>query len=532
MSNAKTNSDGKQELVLELEESKSSLASSGSLLDGLIASTLPAPSAFRAAQVQASSNRYSLEEFLGEKNTSTKLAMWFGETFLEKQADEKWRTVARRIQADIAKIDDLLNRQTNQILHHPDFQKLEASWRGVEYLTRCLEAAGDAPIRVRVLNVSWNELCKDFDRALETDQSQLFQKVYEEELGTPGGIPFSVLLADYDIHPRPSREHPHDDIAMLKSLSRVGAASFCPIILNAAPEMLSLSNFSEMQPSIDFSKIQQDLTFLSWRQFRETEDARFIGLVMPRILMRDRYPDTTDRHDGFPYHESIRTSQDQLWGGACFAIGETLIRCFAENRWLADIRGVKRGFTGGGIVHGAAREEFHTDSAGIVLKPFTELMIGDSLETHLVELGFVPLCHCKDSGVAAFYSTPSTQKPKTYHDLSANTNSKMSAMLNYMFCVSRFAHYLKVMGRDKIGMFKEPEDIQYELSNWLHGYVTSDSNADERIKSRYPLREAEIRVIATPGKAGSYEIMMKLSPHFELEEMQASIQLRTELVRR
>jgi type VI secretion system ImpC/EvpB family protein len=183
-------------------------------------------------------------------------------------------------------------------------------------------------------------------------------------------------------------------------------------------------------------------------------------------------------------------------------------------------------------VHGAAREEFLTDSVGVVLKPFTELMIGDSLETQLVELGFVPLCHCKDSGVAAFYSTPSTQKPKTYQDLGANTNAKMSSMLNYMFCVSRFAHYVKVMGRDKIGMFKEPEDIQYELNNWLRGYVTADSDADERIKSRYPLRDADVRVTATPGKAGSYEIAMKLSPHFELEEMQASILLRTELVRR
>ncbi len=271
--------------------------------------------------------------------------MWFGESYVEKNAAERWSRIARRLQADIAKIDLLLNNQVNAILHHPSFQKLESSWRGIEYLTMCKEAAGDAPIKIRMLNVSWTELCKDFDRALEIDQSQLFKKIYEEELGTPGGLPYGVVIADYDIHPRPSREHPYDDVAMLKSLSKVAASSFCPFILNASPSMFALESFDQMQPSIDFSKIQQDLSYLTWRQFRETEDSRFVGLVMPRMLMRGRYQETMDRPDGFPFREQIRNSNDQLWGGACFAMAEPLIRSFAENRWLADIRGFSGGAT-------------------------------------------------------------------------------------------------------------------------------------------------------------------------------------------
>lgn len=520
-----TNSFAKQEITLEREAP--ALASPASLLDGLIATTLPVTSGEGLSQ-----NRIGLDEFLREKDYAQKLKLWFGESLVERAAQEKWNSIARKLQAAIARIDAMLNSQVNAILHHPDFQKLEASWRGVEYLTRCVEAAGNTPIRIRVLNSTWNELCRDFDRAVETDDSQLFRKVYEQELGTPGGIPYSVILADYEIHPRPSREHPHDDIAMLKSLSKVAASSFCPVILNASPTMFSLESFDEMQPSIDFSKVHQDLTFLSWRQYRETEDSRFVGLVMPKILMRSRYEDFSDRRDGFPFIESIRTSSDQLWGGACYAVGETLIRSFAESRWLADIRGASRGSSGGGVVTGPSREDFLTDSPGIALKPFTNLMIGDSLEMQMVDLGFMPLCNCKDAGYSAFYSTPSTQKPKTYHDLSATTNAKMSSMLNYMFCVSRFAHYIKVMGRDKVGSFKNPDDLQYELNDWVRRYVTADADADESIKSKYPLRDAEVQVIPTPGKPGAFDVIMRLSPHFQLEDMQASIQLRAELVRR
>jgi type VI secretion system protein ImpD len=253
---------------------------------------------------------------------------------------------------------------------------------------------------------------------------------------------------------------------------------------------------------------------------------------MPKMMMRSRYEDFADRKDGFPFTETINRNEDQLWGGACYAVGETLIRSFAESRWLADIRGASRGVAGGGVVTGPAREDFLTDSPGIALKPFTDLMVGDSLEMQMVDLGFMPLCNCKDAGYSAFYSTPSTQKPKTYNDLSATTNAKMSSMLNYMFCVSRFAHYIKVMGRDKIGAFKNPDDMQYELNDWLRRYVTADADADESIKSKYPLRDAEVQVLPTPGKPGAFDVIMRLSPHFQLEDMQASIQLRAELVRK
>ncbi|MCA9132476.1 MAG: type VI secretion system contractile sheath large subunit [Planctomycetales bacterium] len=517
------------EAVSYARGSSSESTAAPSLLDEILHQAA-SPEASRSAPTSDQST--PLAQFLATTSVAEALKIWLGEQAVERQAGQSWSSIARQVQAQIARIDRLLNSQLTAILHHPSFQKLEASWRGLEYLVNAKEETGDAPIKIRILNAAYSELQKDFDKAVEFDQSQLFQKVYEQEFGTAGGQPFGVLLADYEIHPRPSRAHPYDDMAMLRSFSQVAAAAFCPIVLNASPTMFAHDNFAEMQASADYEKIHQDLSFLSWRSFRETEDSRFIGLAMPRMLLRRHYADRTDRDSDFPFVEQIDSPADCLWGGAAFAMGEVLMRSFAESRWLADIRGVQRGTLGGGSVLGIGPEEFTTEGRQVAEKPLTELQISDILERQMVDLGFLPLCACKDMPLAAFYSCPSTQKPRGYHDADANVNAQMSAMLNYMLCVSRFAHYVKVIGRDKIGSFIEASELQQQLQNWINGYVTADSEADARVKARYPLREADLQVVPIPGKPGAFDCMFRLAPHYELEDMQASIQLRTELIRR
>lgn len=500
------------------------------LLDDLVRHSTAAKSAGAQAP-QAAVSAAQLSAFLSASSVAEALKLWFGEAAIERLAGLPWSTIARQLQTSIARIDRMLTEQVSNIIHHPDFQKLEASWRGLEYLVRAKDDGGDAPIKIRVLNVTYAELCRDFDKAVEFDQSQLFQKVYEQEFGSPGGEPFGVLLADYEMHPRPSREHPYDDMAMLRSFSQVAAAAFCPIIMNASPSMFGHDSYAQMQATVDYEKIHQDLTFLSWRSFRETEDSRFIGLAMPRMLLRRQYADRTDRAGDFPYVEVVDDRQDCLWGGAAFAMGEVLMRSFAESRWLANIRGAQRADSGGGIVHGIGPESFATDSPQVTQKPLTELQVVDSLERQMVDLGFIPLCSCKDMPLAAFYSCPSAQKAKTYHDTDATVNARMSAMMNYMLCVSRFAHYLKVIGRDKVGSLIDASVLQQHLQNWINDYVTADSEADARIKARYPLREADLQVVPVPGKAGAFDCVFRLAPHYELEDMQASIKLRTELIR-
>lgn len=472
-----------------------------------------------------------LNAFLSAASAEQALRLWFGDATIERMAGAAWSKIARQLQASIARIDHMLTEQISRIIHHPKFQRLEASWRGLEYLVKAKEEEDDAPIKIRILNVAYAELCRDFDKAIEFDQSQLFKKVYEQEFGSPGGEPFGVLLADYEIHPRPSRLHPYDDIAMLRSFSQVAAAAFCPIILNASPSMFGHDSFAQMQTTVDYEKIHQDLSFLSWRSFRDTEDSRFVGLAMPRMLLRQPYADRTDREGDFPYVEPTGQRDDCLWGGAAFAMGEVLMRSFAESRWLANIHGAQHAQSGGGIVRGIGAEHFTTESPQAAHKPLTELQLVDSLERQMVDLGFIPLCSCKDMPLAAFYSCPSTQKPKVYNALDATVNARMSAMMNYMLCVSRFAHYLKVIGRDKVGSLTDASVLQQQLQNWINNYVTADSEADFRIKARYPLREADLQVVAVPGKAGAFDCVFRLAPHYELEDMQASIKLRTELIR-
>ncbi|MGO9108458.1 MAG: type VI secretion system contractile sheath large subunit [Thermoguttaceae bacterium] len=469
-----------------------------------------------------------LDCFLAEPSLGRCVSLWTGRPAAEFFGQGKEQLLAR-LARDIARLDAVLSAQVNAILHHPQFQQLEASWRGLHFLVEQADMAEG--LKVRVLNATWKELVRDLDRAIEFDQSQLFRKVYSDEFGTPGGEPFGILLGDYEIWPRPSAAHPVNDIEALQKIAGVAAAAFAPFLAGVHPSMFGLDHFSELEQPLNLARAFDQMEYFHWNTLRKEEDVRFIGLTMPRVLMRLPYEDDGSRADGFRFREDV-TGPDRsryLWGTAVYAFGAVVLQAFTQSGWLADIRGVKPGATGGGVVSGLPVHCFTTDKHGVAPKCSTDVMITDYQEQELGELGFVPLCHCPGTELAVFYTNQSIQKPKKYDEPAATMNARISAMLQYMLCASRFAHYLKVMARDKIGSFQEASDCEYYLHNWLQQYVTSDAEASPATKARYPLREARVKVEESRGKPGSYMCTAHLWPHFQLDGLTAAIRLRTEL---
>jgi type VI secretion system ImpC/EvpB family protein len=468
-----------------------------------------------------------LDEFLSTSSKAKQLQLWLGRDRLsELQNLGDW--IAEQLDRDIAKIDSMVELQLNTILHADPFQRLEASWRGIEHLTTKREQYSDSRIVIRVLNVSWAELNRDFEGANEFDQSLFFRKVYEEGVGQSGADPFSVLIADYFVHPRLSREHRFDDMNILRGLAQVAAAAFCPLITNAHSSMFAVDRFSDLKNSIDLQALHSGLDFFAWQRFREIEDSRFVCLAMPRMLMRTPYRDNYTF--GFPFEERVAHADDYLWGGAAFGMAEVLMRAFADSGWFANIRGAQRGVDGGGLVTGPAFDPFDTEPHENASRPITDIVLSDEFEKELSGDGFLPMCACKDMPLAAFYSASSSQKAKEYNSADATMSARLSTMLNYMLCVSRFAHYLKAIARDKIGHCGSPEELQDILNRWITDYVSPDMDASASTRMRKPLLEAEIKVLSIPGRSGEYASIFHLVPHHELDDMRVSIRLDTKLL--
>lgn len=423
------------------------------------------------------------------------------------------------INARIAQIDHLLSLQLNEILHHPKFQKLEATWRGIRYLVEQSETGVN--LKIKLLNVTKKELLRDLQRVPEFDQSQMFKKVYEEEFGVFGGEPFACLLGDYEFSRGP------EDIELLERVAQVAAAAHAPFLAAASPEMLNLESFTELDIPRDLAKVFDTTEYARWKGFRMSEDSRYVCLTLPRVLMRVPYGRETKPVDGFNYEEGV-TGQDHskyLWGNAAYALGARITNAFARYGWCAAIRGVE----GGGLVDSLPCHVFRTEEGDVALKCPTETIITDRREKELADLGFAPLVHCKGTDYAAFFSLQTCQKPKSYDTEQANANARLSAQLPYILAVSRFAHYLKAMMRDKIGSFQSRKDCEVFLNRWIMNYVTPDDTASPAIKAQFPLREARIDVQEVPGKPGVFRAVAFLRPHFQLDELSVSLRLVAEL---
>ena len=429
------------------------------------------------------------------------------------------RDAEASINARIAQIDHLISVQLNEIMHNPAFQKLEGSWRGLRYLLDHSETSDQ--LKIKVLNVDKKELLRDLQRSAEFDQSALFKKVYEEEFGVFGGVPFSALIGDYEFG-----KHP-EDMELLEKVSNVAASAHAPFLSAASADLLSLSNLTELGAPRDLSKIFDNTEYAKWKSFRASEDSRYVGLCLPHVLMRLPYGRDTKPVEGFNYEEGVEGTDHSkyLWGNAAYALGARLSDAFAKFGWCAAIRGVE----GGGLVEGLPAHTFRTDEGDVALKCPTEIAISDRREKELADQGFVSLLHCKGTDYAAFFSVQSCQKPKMYDKEAANANSRLSAQLPYILAMSRFAHYLKVMMRDKIGSSMSRSDCQRFLNTWISQYVCVDDNATQSVKAQLPLREANIEVMEVAGKPGVYRAVAFLKPHFQLDELSVSLRLVAEL---
>jgi type VI secretion system protein ImpD len=480
--------------------------------------------------------RGRLDAFLQARTVGTALREWVGTRSLP-DADSLTELLNRAVAA----VDELVNEQLNEILHHERFQRLEASWRGLAYLTSTaadlLDSAewSDVPdIRVRVLNASLKDIDRDFQRAIEFDQSHVFRQVYSHEFGMPGGTPLGLLVADYEFRPWPDAEFPHNGLSILESLAAVGAASFCPVVTAASPRFFELESFDGLARA-NLSSVfdaNRNAQFIKWKAFRESEDSRFLSLTVPRVLFRTPYEDDFDRVDGFRFQEDTGGPDRSryLWGNAAYAFGEVALRAFAETGWLANISGVTPGQRGGGLITGLPSHSFATDRRGLAVKSSVEVAIPDVLEREIAEAGFLPVCHCHDTEFSAFYNSQTSQKPRVFEgDVVATLNAKMSSMMQYMLCVSQFARYIKVIARDKVGSFATAEDCEGYLQNWITGYVTKDDSATPEARARFPLYEARVRVFARAAEPGVYQCEIALQPHYELYDLSASVRMQTEL---
>ena len=424
------------------------------------------------------------------------------------------------LDARIAEIDHLISEQLSEVMHAPEFQRLESTWTGLHYL--CKQTSTGEQLKIKVLNAAKKELVKDFKTAIDFDQSALFKKVYEEEFGTFGGAPYAALIGDYDIG------RGAEDMYFAEQMAHVAAAAHAPFVAAASPELFGLESFTDIGKPRDLAKVFDTVEYAKWKSFRESEDGRYVGLTVPRFLGRMPYdPRDGLTTEGFNFVERVDGSDHSryLWVNTAYAFAARLTSAFEQYGWCAAIRGVE----GGGLVEDLPTHTFKTDDGEVALKCPTEISITDRREKELSDLGFIPLVHCKNTDYAAFFGAQSVQKARKFETDAANANAQLSAQLQYIFAVSRVAHYLKAMMRDKIGSFASAGNVEEFLNRWISQYVLLDDGASQEAKAQFPLREASVKVTEVPGKAGAYRAVAFLRPHFQLDELSVSLRLVAEL---
>jgi type VI secretion system protein ImpD len=431
----------------------------------------------------------------------------------------------------IAEIDSLINQQINGILHHPVMQELEASWRGLLYLTEQAERYDrEQKVKVKVISLSWPELSKDINRAIDFDQSDFFKLIYDNEFDMAGGEPFGVLIGDYQISHKIRRGQSINDLDTLKEVVRTAAAAFAPFIAAAHPSLFGVDHFSELGQVADIASQFKQPEYVKWRALRNMEDARFLGLVLPQVLMRPPYKDDGSRSEGFVFKEQLnRPQRDYLWGNAAWAFAGVLVRAYSESGWFGQIRGMKAGHYNFGLVTHLPVSQYETEKYQQFNKPSVNLLVGHRFESALSDAGFVPLSAVPYSDFYAFYNNASVQEAKAYDKTLSTVNARLSAMLQYILCVARFAHYIKVIGRDKVGGYVSAEACEQDLQRWLHNYTTASEDASYEVRARRPLREARIKVKEKRGEPGRYYSVIQLQPHFQLDQMVTSVKLVAEL---
>lgn len=426
---------------------------------------------------------------------------------LAAKGEQSVRVSSQSLDHLIAELDLKLGRQLDEILHHPEFQKLESAWRSLEFLVQRVDFREN--IKVEILQVTKEELAEDFEDAPEVVQSGLYKTVYSAEYGQFGGTPYGCLIGNYQFSAAAA------DVRLLQQVAQVAALSHTPFIAAAAPQFFGLHDFGALPLLKDLSSTLEGPQYQKWQAFRETEPARYVGLTLPRFLLRLPYGPDGVPVRSFDYQEMAGGEHaNYLWGNAAFAFASCLAESFARYRWCANIIGPQ----GGGAVEDLPLHHYQA-LGSLQTKIPTEVLVSERREFELAEEGFIALTMRKGSDNAAFFSANSVQKPK-YFGVSAagkeaELNYRLGLQLPYLFVVSRLAHYLKVIQREQIGTFKEREDLEQELNTWIRQYVSDMDSPMPGVRSRRPLRQAEVSVQEVPGEAGWYRVSLQVRPHFK-----------------
>ncbi len=432
------------------------------------------------------------------------------------------RNLTVSINRAIEALDAKLSEQLAAIMHDPKFLKLEGAWRGLHYLVHNTETSVN--LKIRVLNLSKRELWKDLAKSVEFDQSTVFKAIYENEFGTPGGEPYGCLIGDYEF------SNSFEDMELLQGIAGVSAAAFAPFIAAAGPQMFGFEDYRELARPRDLEKIFDTVESAKWRTFRESADSRFVTLTMPRVLARLPYGRDRRTVEEFDYEEALpdaltgpqsRAHDHYCWMNASFVLGTRITDAFSRTNWATAIRGAENG----GKVENLPLHIFESDDGDLDNTCPTEVGITDRRDAELGKLGFLPLCHYKNTDYAVFFGAQTAHKPEKYDRPEATSNAAISARLPYMMATSRFAHYLKVLGRDKIGSFMEASDCEVWLNRWIGNYVNASDGAGADMKARYPLREAKVSVQEIPGRPGSYNAIAWMRPWLQMEELTTSLRM-------
>jgi type VI secretion system protein ImpD len=494
------------------------------VLDGEGIATGP----LQAARLAVGGATPTLERFLDEPTTAVALALWFGDaTFAKLSRDHE--QLKAMLDCDIAAIDALISTQLSLILRAPAFRTLEAAWRGVQYLTKVIDK-GDR-VRVRILNVAWPEVVRDFERAGDFDRSTLFELIYSQEFGRAGGEPFGLIVGDYHVSHRLSAAHPTDDIGALKSMAATAAAAFAPFVCGCSPDILGLDSFRSLSAEFDLEGIFRHEEYGRWHGLRELEDARFMGLCLPQVLLRPAWSETAGSAASFHFLEERDEAAGDgcLWGNAAFAFASVAIRAFVQTGWFAEIRGVRRGEAGGGLVPDLPVVSFTTDTPPIAFKHPVEVAISDRQERRLSDCGFIPVSVAEYVPAAVLYSNQSLHRPRRYTEASATANAQLSSMLQYMLCVARFAQAVKMIGRERIAAYTTAADCQTLMQKWLMNYVTANPSASLELRTKFPLREGRVTVVEDKARPGALRLDVYLRPHLQLDDISTGIRLTSEL---
>jgi type VI secretion system ImpC/EvpB family protein len=463
------------------------------------------------------------------------LRLWFGVSALQQMAscEDRVQHLRAAVDRDIVLLDELLSTQLDAVLHHPRMTRLEGSWRGLQWLTQRVMPGGGR-VRIKVLSARWSEVCRDLERAQEFDQSHLFRKIHDEQFGVAGGEPYGLIAADYDIRHVPSRNNPTDDVSALQQLACIAAAAFAPTILGAAPELIGLESFADLTPSFDPTLALSSAEHQRWRKSLALEDMRFVAVALPRMLGRAPWADDSTRVDRFRYCGEAPAAAQRVWTSAVYGFAAVAIRAFERYAWPAEVRGADiLEVAGGGVVEDLPYVCFASD---LPFQPPSraplEVALTDLQETQLGAAGLVALAALDGLPDACFGALPSLHRPPVMRSAAADANQRVSAQFNTLLCVSRFAHCVKLMGRDMIGSYLDPADVELRLQKWLNGFVSGGGLLSLDVTARFPLDEARVEVRERRGYPGVYNCTVHLKPHHQLDEVGASFRLVTEFAPR